>query len=64
MILNRDAICAGAVAAYASILLFYAGEAPEESEYLNLIADAARALQAMQANWWAVTMRFPGTPSA
>lgn len=43
---------------------FMLAKAPEESEYLNLIADAARTLQAMQANWWAVTMRFPATPSA
>lgn len=43
---------------------FMLAKAPEESEYLNLIADARMRYKAMQANWWAVTMRFPGTPSA
>ena len=39
---------------------FMLAKAPEESEYLM----PRVRYKAMQANWWAVTMRFPATPSA
>ena len=43
---------------------FMLAKAPEESEYLNLMPMPRVRYKAMQANWWAVTMRFPATPSA